>query len=1235
MAEHGRLHLGASIEGASMADSNDVNIDTETSEENIQYRRIRPTLYIGIGGSGKEVMLRLRRRILQALWNGRRISGFEEFPVVDFMYFDTYTGKAEEHARSGRSDEAEDPLRRLTELPQSDCVQKSLDVAKYLRGREIERYPYVKSWLPEGDLRAIRAEDGAGQVRPISRLLFYDEIGRINDLVKSKARRLQYNVGNQHLQDLGLEIDQEIQIVVIGSLAGGTGSGAFIDMGYLCKSLQDPKPGQVNFIGMAGGAFSRLNERVLANTYAGLMELEYTMRANSQEDYVDAWSDTIRNRALHPYDEVYLVDNKNVSDKATGDRDFLFNMISDSLFEDLHDAALRGKRREDLVNQKQYKIEPFAPPMPEHIGDHAMTFSRAYSSFGQVTLDTSGRLDFERQTTSAASEMVRAFFRLAEQDKENTPGSNEVDEFLRTQLSLGQDRVFDRFPAFLKKDRPTIIEYPLIEEVLTNGETNLLKRVRDDVSKAIDDIPNTQPDMQHWPPRVREAYDNQIANVVANVRSESAHPLLIQLMKTERQRIANRLKAHDGGLRRELYKYLDNPERGGLIFTSRLIQEVRERLTQVIERLRESSAAFRQVSERIHADHYQTAFSNLQKAVKGGFFSRGDEGQARLFIEQISDNLTAYMEFMLRGQACDEVAQLLEEVIEELGHGSALGAETNTGATGIMKEFENGREVVRTTLDELDSELRLLDDARQSKNPFRKFVEGGSLREEGVNQEQFAEWGHKALNESGGSRVLFEQLRNDDQRAAIINRLRGIAREQMRDREARLPSIEQVFDEMDTQRRQRVFKEAMTTALPWLNADMDKMGQRFDPRMLSIFVAVENADEFRRKFNEELFQALPSGFQAKDINYVSSEVRGRVVIYTEISGLALNAIVPMHDDWYSAYAQRSQGEQKLPLHNHRRNDIFAHPTAMSLEEIDRLHDRMQLYLRGIVLGILRRRDNDDRYEMNFGQGAAADWQAVGTERWIYLTGFLRMQRQELENQIRAKEEGLSDPELVLVAANLQWLAVKHYAKRKQEYAGQSERRVGSISHHAAKAAMQIYTDRCARREVAENYGLSVDEAVHRLFEQIDVWTHQIDGSLRDTTPQEANFDPTDADENRAKPKRVIDWSQLDDSSIERVLRGQAPRTNGSARSGADDANVTPPPLPGQDSEQRRFFIAEENQYQGPFKQSELKDLFQEGRLTHTTLVWREGLDTWYEAQQVAEVRQVLQAGTPPPLPTSN
>ena len=67
--------------------------------------KIRPTLYIALGGTGMKVTIRLRRRILNAIWGGNmRVENIADFPVAQFVNFDLDAGEVTQDGKSVKTD---------------------------------------------------------------------------------------------------------------------------------------------------------------------------------------------------------------------------------------------------------------------------------------------------------------------------------------------------------------------------------------------------------------------------------------------------------------------------------------------------------------------------------------------------------------------------------------------------------------------------------------------------------------------------------------------------------------------------------------------------------------------------------------------------------------------------------------------------------------------------------------------------------------------------------------------------------------------------------------------------------------------------------------------------------------------------------------------------------------------------------------------------------------------------
>lgn len=71
----------------------------------------------------------------------------------------------------------------------------------------------------------------------------------------------------------------------------------------------------------------------------------------------------------------------------------------------------------------------------------------------------------------------------------------------------------------------------------------------------------------------------------------------------------------------------------------------------------------------------------------------------------------------------------------------------------------------------------------------------------------------------------------------------------------------------------------------------------------------------------------------------------------------------------------------------------------------------------------------------------------------------------------------------------------------------------------------------------------------------------------------------------------------------------------------------PPPIPGA----VQFFMAVNGQQQGPLGLQQLQQLLQQGSFTRDTMVWKQGMQAWTKAGDVAELISLFGA-VPPPLP---
>jgi hypothetical protein len=366
--------------------------------------KVCPTLFIGIGGTGKEILLRLRRRILTADWNGKRLQDFSEFPIASFLYFDL-------DITDVRVRETSDPLADKVAFQAGEVCQRPLDLAMYMR--DLERFPLIKEWWPKKSIERLHFDNGPLAVRPISRLYFFSRVGELKEIIQWKGNELTASLNNeQALEALGLETEKYLRIIVIASAAGGTGSGSFLDMGYLaCTVFPEAETNLILLLPTGFYMGGSVREGVCANAYAALMELEYCMRGNK---YVEKWTDLQEGVVVEtPYNEVYPLDTANMAGMATGRIEDLFNMITDTLFDDFASGELAEAKRRVRVIQRQYKVACFRPDLGDVMGGKLLMYSRIYSSFGRACLD----IDTQASSANTNPSFLDAFTKLSVQEK--------------------------------------------------------------------------------------------------------------------------------------------------------------------------------------------------------------------------------------------------------------------------------------------------------------------------------------------------------------------------------------------------------------------------------------------------------------------------------------------------------------------------------------------------------------------------------------------------------------------------------------------------------------------------------------------------------------------------------------------------------------------------------------------------------------------------------------------------
>ncbi|QGY04198.1 hypothetical protein MMSR116_21545 [Methylobacterium mesophilicum SR1.6/6] len=1162
--------------------------------------KVRPTVFVALGGTGMEVLLRLRRRILQADWNGTRIQALDQFPAAAFLYLDTDTLEARETQRAA----AADPLSAKVAFREGETLQKAVSLARYQAERR--SYPHIDEWLPDRDLARIDASKGAGQIRAIARLLFFDVARSFTGRIAAKAAAVLANMSNAaQLRALGLDTATELRVVVVASVAGGTGSGTVIDAGYAISSLETPRrPDAVDlFLVLPSGFVGANRDRVYANGVATLSELEYVMRGHPRPPYVERWGDheAVAPDVERPFTDVYLFDSRNLADQHTHAVSDLYDMMADVLFEDFGNSAFAGRKRSIGVNQTQHKMRKWAPPSPLQAGRTAL-FALTYSALGQAVLATRGSLEFEAAAAQAGLDMIGAFFGLARGRAERrVPTIEERDRFAADRLAL-RFAAYEVFPKVLRPPPPGIAEFELVDALLQRADgSSIQEAVALAADDAVDAIRTELENFRDWAPSLRREAERLRDDILGRTGSGTPYGPRGAEIREVRARLEAAWLADDGTLAAALYRVLDDQERGGLDYARALIEGVKDLIegdNGALARLAAAADTYARLADAMLAEHFSASLSRLEQVRPALIVSHRRD--AERYLEQARDDLRGACVLRIRSLAAREAAALLRRASARLG--SRIGRDPETGSArhdGLLGRLNQGHDDVVRLMRALRLDLAEIRHAieRPSGGTFL-VLPSGDLPDLAVPPADRLAWAREAFQAYGGSRAIFALLRADESREALLDAVRTLARRRLAPHRARIPSALDALRALPTDRQREILTLMLLRCMPWIQGRFDAFSPSGD--QFKTILAIEGAQAFQAEFGAILRASLPPVLGAGAISILDSDQPGRIVCYCELSGVPLDVLGPLRREWRNAYAQELDRLDAIPLHNHKDYLRFPDPVAPTAAEVEALRETLSLFLRGICLNLLVRAPETGLWRFEFEPG---DWRSVGSERTLRRKGFDASQKAAIAARLAAAEAELSPVQTLALAALFAWTGKRAYAPRRETIHYDAEARVGGIGHAVAQDLALRW-----RRAVPEAGRLPVDaDALHDiLLARIEDWTRSIPGSLDDVPSEDANRDPADPPTLRALDKRSVDPVMF----VTETLLGLA-----------SPATPEPPQAPAAQVYVYRDAL------EGPFPITELVAMARAGTLHADTQIYPLG-GAWMPAGAHPDLDSLLAPGPP-------
>lgn len=272
--------------------------------------KIRRCLYIGLGGTGMTSLLHTKRMFIDTYG--------EVPPMIGFLGIDTDGGVYNRELLSKYGPVRIEPNEQMPIIVNQAAPIYQVNEAKF-------------SWVPQENLSSLTSMNlGAGAIRSNGRFALTVNYDKVVERIKSKI----HEITNARIVDNNkyeLLAETPVEIHMVFSIAGGTGSGTFINMAYL---LKDTVPGN-KIMGYAvlpdvfEAMFGNVAPNVKANGYGAIMDLDWFMHRNiGKESFNIQYLKKDYPAQERPFNSVVFINSQNKNNDTYDNVDQLAEMIS-------------------------------------------------------------------------------------------------------------------------------------------------------------------------------------------------------------------------------------------------------------------------------------------------------------------------------------------------------------------------------------------------------------------------------------------------------------------------------------------------------------------------------------------------------------------------------------------------------------------------------------------------------------------------------------------------------------------------------------------------------------------------------------------------------------------------------------------------------------------------------------------------------------------------------------------
>jgi len=892
-----------------------------------------PALIIGLGGTGKQVLLNFRRMYYERY-------GITRPPYVGHLWVDT------------------DSRNLLLDGKEMDFLMKEVDFAEEEKiGVEVgaeelnkiynnhQDYPHIFSWFDRKLTKLGAIENGAAGIRSFGRLALFYHYPTIMERVRRLHGKITNVKANQEaLTGQDIRVDTaSVDVWLIFSVAGGTGSGMFLDFAFALRDLSGVR---VRSIILLPSIFSNQPDaRCFGNAYAALMELEHygygrgEGQLGGQDGFPSAWTKSLYqqgNRLPGPvFDTTYLIDNAPAShagQMALDDKNALCRMIAEWLYIDYSSgnevSGLLSQRQADQSNFSAALNTVFTHDYPGV--NFQEVFSRRYSSFGLSKL----YVPVDRVETAVQHRLVKDLIVFWTRDRE---------------IPADLDNLLDRDYFHRVRINNSTEHRDFIHALETDGTGGRLSHIlkgliRDGGGEFIKNVYSAQvrKKMEDWR---QDILQKQLNRQDIQAQRGTITKSILQNSETHYKVVIENL----GKLVTEML----NEPRYRFDVTLEVLRRMCSRLSDDVEQ-------FKKMEERSRASSNNVAGQVLEQLRwlddVNGRFTR------QTVIEVALEGIERQMIRELQAQIAGAAAVLASRLADYIGRGiqekNAQGEEM-TVATGLIKQVMDYRDVLKNdVLSRLNERIHAFEKIEPS--PIYQELSQGVQETDyfyvdqnniPIGENTLVDWEKNFFGkqEAAGPKDLWD-MRNTLKQGEkkLLERLLNFARGAMSHiRDRRVDVIKRLSErhKADTPQYKAVIDQLLSYGKPWLPEPDHFVGDAFIEKKSQQWIALweQHGSEYHDDFKKEVERHESYQFvgSTADRAYVASEVAG-------VPLMAIRNLKRYRDESYYPLLQRGE-----VLHTDLAYEKFQDLLLKKSEEVESYTGALRIFLQATLLGIIK------------------------------------------------------------------------------------------------------------------------------------------------------------------------------------------------------------------------------------------------------------------------------------------